>query len=169
MEAIAQIATIVGITISCGASATVSPINAYDMFEISRAVLYHLTAWPRRWRNWPIGIARVKPATAGIEVRRLIVKAVPPRRATRTGRNGEAALTTPIATESQRMIHALWMVSDAGRPARPEAGQRDRRVGQGGRAGEAPHDRGRSANARVEGRRSAARRHPTHGDRGGRG
>ena len=48
-------------------------------------------------------MASVKPATAGIEVRRLIVKAVPPRRATRTGRNGEAALTTPIAIESERV------------------------------------------------------------------
>src|SRR3954453_20987934 len=89
------------------------------MFEMSRAVLYHFTGWPRRWRNWPIGMARVNPATAGIDVRRLIVNAVPPRRATSTGRNGEAALTTPIATESQRMIHALWIVSDPdGRPGR---------------------------------------------------
>ena len=48
-----------------------------------------------------------------------------------------------------------------GRPARPEPGQRDRRVGQGGRAREAPHDRGPSANARVDGRGGRGR-HPTH-------
>ncbi len=57
------------------------------------------------------------------------MKAVPPSRATRTGRNGDAELTTPIAIESERMIRALWMVSDAdGRPGR----RRDSGTGRGG-------------------------------------
>src|SRR3954453_7195850 len=66
-----------------------------------------------------------------MDVRRLIVNAVPPSRATRTGRNGDAELTTPIAIESERMIRALWMVSDAdGRPGL----RRDRGTEGGGRA-----------------------------------
>ena len=88
-------------------------------------------------------MARVNPATAGIEVNRLIVKAVPPRRATRTGRNGDAALTTPIATESQRMIQALWIVSEPdGRPGR----SRDSGIAGRGRA------TGRLGRRRIVGR-----------------
>ena len=85
-------------------------------------------------------MASVNAATAGIEVRRLIVKAVPPSRATRTGRNGDAELTTPIAIESERMIRALWMVSDAdGRPGRRRDSGTEGRGRATGRLGTQAH------------------------------
>ena len=92
------------------------------------------------------------------------MKADPPRRAMSTGRNGEAALTTPIAIESQRMIHALWIVSEPdGRPGRSR-GQRDRRVraGAAGRRKRA-HDRGSVSALEWEGSvaAGATRRHET--------
>src|SRR3954467_12618116 len=86
-----------------------------------------------------MGMARMKPATAGMDVRRLIVNAVPPSRATRTGRNGVAELTTPIAMESERMIRALWIVSDAeGRPGRRRDSGTEGRGSAAGRLGRGP-------------------------------
>ncbi len=102
-DASAQIRSAAGTIAAGGAKKTARAIARYEKWAIIRPWLYQATMPVLRWRNWPIGIARRNPLTAGIAVSRPMWNAEPPRRATNTGRNVEAALMMPIATESQRM------------------------------------------------------------------
>ena len=59
--AIAQTSSVAATTAGGGARSTATAIDAYERWASIRPRLYQGTMPARRWRNWPIGIARRNP------------------------------------------------------------------------------------------------------------